>query len=529
MARVTARASPERKDALIAIGVLGLLVTMVGVGFLLPRLDVVTLSGIALGIVGLCAGLASPSLLLRMLLLGASVERFVAIQTPFGRFDAPRLITIGLVIVLLVRTFILREPIVGPPRSVTRALYLLLTVWVLSSAVSVLAEPGTTINVFIDDTTFAAARYSPFLKSYTEIVALGLPILTPIFMLTMIRTLPGLRSAARFWIVGAIAVSLLGVYTTIAYYAPLLPIHEELANTGYDVGGVFIISRIRSWMSEPRHLTVYLGTILPFLLATSATWSFVLPRPMHISATILVASVFLLTMAKSSLVLLPVIISVLIIAIAITEPKNRGRAVVKYTVIITLTIAMLITFAAALFMWFGEYSSNDAVDVLLLQVFALFDDSNISTGVQSATMVAAFNMFLQFPITGVGIGNWVFFATTSILPTWWRGIWGVEWLPIAIPSLYFQTLAETGLVGAAAIVILLATIFRIAIVNVLSHPSMIARYWTAGLLTSLVTILGSSVFTLRFYKHEAWIVVGFILLIDRWRTENWQETPDTRG
>jgi tetratricopeptide (TPR) repeat protein len=157
----------------------------------------------------------------------------------------------------------------------------------------------------------------------------------------------------------------------------------------------------------------------------------------------------------------------------------------------------------------GRVRVGVAVSVVALAVVAVALFPAIATrlaaggeGVRVAFWAAALRMFQDDPLTGQGPGMWVVERARYTLPTEQD-----YYIPHA-HNLYLQTVAELGIVGAIAGVVVLAALVRLVWMGIRSDDALVQRLgWT-----SLIALVYLGVHQLvDFYPNMA--ALGFLLAL----------------
>jgi O-antigen ligase len=311
---------------------------------------------------------------------------------------------------------------------------------------------------------------------------------------------------------GAVIACLIGLYATLGYYYNL-PVPEEISNTYYlsDPTSFAEVSRIRSVASEPRFFTYYLITILPFLIITGLYKQYIISRRFHIGALILIGLSFWWTMSRSMIVLGFVAIAILpFISMMIGSKLSHYNPVVSLTKA-ALTLIILLALAAGLLFIISGVNLGSA----LFSLAETINPYHRSLSSQLINNIVAINLFLENPILGVGIGNYVFFASPSAIPAWSPLYHDISDTVVFVTNVYLQTLSEVGIVGMVMLLYLFGTIGLSIIRTIRMAKDARSSAMGVGLAGSFVMIAVAVAFIPNFFNPETWVVLGFIAVV--WR------------
>jgi len=455
-----------------------------------------------------------PTVGLWLLLVTLPFQRIYPVDLFIGRLTLPRTIVLVTMLALVIQNLIVRSDHGRFLRTpFNRPLLALIVAWIASSFMSINIDSDTQIQVFVLPSASHLARYKPFLKSYTEIISYLVSVVALYIMSSLLRSTKLTFLAIKFWIMGAIIACLVGLYATLGYYYNL-PVPEEISNTYYlmDPGSFADVSRIKSITNEPRHFTYYLITILPFLIITGLYYKqYVVSRKFHLGALGLVGFSFWMTMSRSMVILGIAMLVFLPITAVMVRSKlslqnlfgTLHRAVLLPIILLALTAVLLFAISGVNFI------------SAILALFETINPEQGSTGPQLMNNIIAFSLFLESPVLGVGIGNFVFFATPLGIPNWVFSKYGVSDSPVHVTSLYLQTLSEVGIVGLVALLYLFVTIGRSTIHTIRMAIDERSNAIAVGLAGSFVMIALAAAFIPNFFNPETWVVLGFIAVMLR--------------
>src|SRR6185436_10883881 len=253
-----------------------------------------------------------------------------------------------------------------------------------------------------------------------------LVILDPIIFYFLLRWTPLDRKAlwriVDFFLLGALIISAIGLYQYIT--------HTDLITAE---GG---IARIRSVYGSPNNLALYLGRALPIAVAVALLGKSNLRRGVYTVAALIIAITTLLTYSKGALFLgVPAALAVILICWL----GRRGLILVGA----------------------GAAASLAALPILnRIPRFAnLLNPVGGTSFFRIKVWVSAFRMFLDHPLLGVGLDNFLYqYRSKYILPEAWQE------QNLSHPhNIALDYLSRLGLLGFACGVWLQITFWRTAI------------------------------------------------------------------
>ncbi len=193
------------------------------------------------------------------------------------------------------------------------------------------------------------------------------------------------------------------------------------------------VSRIAGLLEGPNQLGAFLGILLPLLLSLAIGER---PRREEIVAFCLGAAALVLTFSRAGL-----LACVLACALVLLLRSRRRAVVLAVVAVLWLTIATA-TVQDAL------GGSNRLIDAIFPA--RITDAYNGGLGTRAALWHGAIAMWSSHPVLGVGPGNYEL-ALSSFAP-------GVR---THANNYYFQALAEQGVVGLLALLLLIGTTVRV--------------------------------------------------------------------
>lgn len=222
----------------------------------------------------------------------------------------------------------------------------------------------------------------------------------------------------------------------------------------------FLHGRIRSVTAEASCFGMYAGLLLPWMLAGF----FQYPRHRRIFIVAL-AYLFLLILLTSSRTAYVITAIELLLVVAIFW-RDIKRAAMPIMVAIVVAIASMGLFAAEL-----EETLPISIDVTAIFNSLVEDDGvhDMSNLARIGSQRAAYSMFLDNPVIGVGFGGYGFYAADYVSPEVWRSGEIMNWLGAyrgdnlswpPVHGLYARLLAETGAIGMVLWCMVLFCLFR---------------------------------------------------------------------
>jgi len=197
------------------------------------------------------------------------------------------------------------------------------------------------------------------------------------------------------------------------------------------------LPRVAGPLEGPNQLAGYLETALPLLILSPlmlARSSLVL-RGAAVAATMMA---LVLSQSRSG-----IFVAILGYGIAwVIDRRSARQALVPF---LAGTAAGLII---ALFWYWG--ATHDAMQTLTYLLRLVVPRNPGGVGTRNELWVAAWTLFVQHPLTGVGAGNFEFLPSSV----------GLHNVQTHANSLWLQTLAEQGLVGLFALIVLITVVVR---------------------------------------------------------------------
>lgn len=197
------------------------------------------------------------------------------------------------------------------------------------------------------------------------------------------------------------------------------------------------LPRVAGPLEGPNQLAGYLETALPLLILSPLLLgrSFASLRWVAIAAAMMA---LVLSQSRSG-------IAVAILGYGIVWLLDRRSA---RQALLPFVVGTGVGLSIALFWYWG--ATHDVMETLSNLFRLVLPRSPGGVGTRNELWVAAWTLFVQHPFTGVGAGNFEFLLPSVGLPN----------VQTHANSLWLQTLAEQGLVGFAALIVLVAVVLR---------------------------------------------------------------------
>lgn len=408
----------------------------------------------------------------------------------------PRLLVIGLVVLVLfnlsdIGTDFFGLPGISVPYTLFVMIVLAIRTWVLGEesrswlglavVIGALAAVMSISGIFAEDQEVALERTVDLVKN-------GLLVL---LIVLLIRDLKDLRRVIWVLIVGASVLSLLGIVRTTMGSSPgLLEGFSQVVNEVVDEE--VIGSRIAGPLGDANFFGQLLVLVFPFALERAFRARIWIPRIAAALATILIATAVVLTYSRGALIGL---VAVVVFTLVFIRPALR-------TVLVTLFLS-----AVVLVLLPSQYLDRIGSLGQVLQIGS-------GTGVQDASlqgrfgeMVVGMDMFHDYPVTGVGPGN---YPVRYVEYSSGRGIdYRLEQRqPHSLPV---EVAAELGVLGLAwwtlAAYFLGSRLLRARRLAAM-HEQRELKHYLEALCVSFAGFATTSLFLHLAFSRSLWMMVG---------------------
>ncbi len=304
------------------------------------------------------------------------------------------------------------------------------------------------------------------------------------------------RWLVLFLLLGGLAQGALGIYQFLARIGP----------PGFLLMGQYM--RAHGTFGQPNPYGGYLGLILPLAYAYALThwrvWLWPVGRlsladrllwPLAVGATAVMAAALIMSWSRGAL--LGFIAGAALVTLALARRIWPALLVVGLVLLVTLPLwqtQVPISYLARL----DNTTAYLGQDLALVEI----DDDNFAIVERLAHWDAAWQMFSRRPWLGVGIGQYAVEYPAVALPRWQDPLGHAH-------NYYLHTLAETGLLGLAAYLIVLLSALALAWRRARSF-GLWPRALGLGALGMLGHLMGHSLVD-NLYVQEIYLLIAIIL------------------
>ncbi len=323
------------------------------------------------------------------------------------------------------------------------------------------------------------------LLSFVELSNYAKMVLVTWLVVQLVRTAEDLRRLSYIVFAGAAATVLLGLFGLVFGVGP--------AQENY-IGGVYIM-RFTGAHENPNRAAAFMCSALPLGLFGARTCRNPWLRAGFVAGVLILIAGIFSTYSRS--VVAP--FAVVVLAVLVRELRSRR----SYVLLVALAVLGLAL--TPRFYWERVMALREAFSPSVA-------GRDWSVYTRWMAMTAAWDMFLQHPFTGVGIGNFIVAAASRVF------------LRIVAHNTYLEILVGTGIFGLLSYLAILGSGIRCTVHGVrhrwVSQPAWV-RSLCFYLLLSGVSILISAFFGTMPFRYPVWIpvaaglVVGNLLREDR--------------
>lgn len=311
--------------------------------------------------------------------------------------------------------------------------------------------------------------------SMRELGSFAKMLLVVVLITHLIRTPRHLRGLCYAVFIGAVATVVLGVLG--------IALGLEGAGENY-IGGVHIM-RFTGAHENPNKAAAHMCSALPLGLFAARTCTSRAARiGFAVGSVILVVAIFA-TFSRSAIIPLTIIL----VAVALFELRSR-RAFFSIVALVTLGVLL-----APRYYWERVMTLPGALKTASL-------DWSVYT--RMLALQTAWEMFLNHPVTGVGLGN---FMGSSAYRLFVR---------IVVHNTYLEILVGTGIAGLAAFIAILVGGLRHAVAGARrrwkAHPAWMRSLSFYVMLSALSIVLSAGFATMSF-RYALWVPVAAGLVI----------------
>lgn len=319
-----------------------------------------------------------------------------------------------------------------------------------------------------------------------------------LFTVNHIRTIADLYSLTKYLIIIGVLVAAYGYYELLAstfglpYYFPSIHNIDFVPNAKISFGNT-VFPRIYSTFGEPKVLGRFL--LIPLFLSASV-WS-VLNTKRYLYYSIFLLGAIILTFSTTAWL---GAISGLFVWTYFLQPQGRRRV---WKIIGGSAIVVIVLWAVS--GTFVQSIVTDGITFLTLhpaRIIGLINNPYVVSVDYVNGWTLGWTLFTSSPVFGVGIGNSPFFS----------GITDYVFTPF---NLFLLLLAETGLVGLAAFMIMLGIILVKAIRAIRIRRNLAERPLAVAIIAGALAAFGGGIFTYmafggaRFYMED-WVLLALM-------------------
>jgi len=312
--------------------------------------------------------------------------------------------------------------------------------------------------------------------SLHEMMTFGKVLLVVVLVVHFVRTPDHLRGLCYIVFAGAVGTVVLGVAAIVL----------GLQGTGENaLGGGFGLMRFTGAHENPNKAAAYMCAALPLgIFAVRHCASRVLRVAFLLGIVVLIAGIFA-TFSRS------VIIALVVVLIGVGAHEMRSR---RSFVVLGVVLALGILLAPRYY-WERVMNLPDAIR-----------DTSLDWSVYTRMMAlrTAWEMFLDHPLTGVGIGHFLGASAYQLF------------VRIVVHNTYLEILVGTGIVGLCLFLAMLWSGIREAVAGArrrwLSHPAWM-RSLSFYLVLSAISICISGFFATLLFRYPLWLPVAAGLVV----------------
>lgn len=340
--------------------------------------------------------------------------------------------------------------------------------------------------------------HKPYYRTIFQVLLLTFEISSLYITLSILKKREDVEKTVRVWIYSATIVSLLGLYGYFGYKLGL-PLADRFV--------VDLVGRLQGTLKEPIFFGFFMSSTLPVLYSLIISKTNFMPKKYLYSCfAIQIIAVFL---SASRATWIAFVLTIILMTFLNLKTRNTLKK----------TILMLSIFVAIVAVVFSVFIismaiSSKGVETAVLSVFIGKDFSALS---RLDSMATAWNMFKAYPVLGAGFGNFYLRFMEFIPPyhnllySWIKGFY----MPGDANNLFLTVLAETGIVGLAAILLmffmLIKNISKTINTTGSEYWKTLLRGYRGSIFYMLILYFFMSTLTLTFI----WTLFGLIMAIQR--------------
>jgi len=368
------------------------------------------------------------------------------------------------------------------------------------------------MSLFISHSEFKGEV--PFIKSIKQLIQLALMVMMYFVIVIFLNSEEKLKKSIIALLISGFVVSCYGIYQFIGYYYDLPFTNLFSSNVGIItsedsklfIGSSFLdVLRIRSTTPEPAMFGNFLLCVIPiqFILLLNKCYSN--------KKTAMIFSIFLVTMFLALMLTfskggyLSISIALLLIIWQLRKKIDFKKLLIK--VLIGVILIMVIFGFLGVIILENE-TMGSTINLIVNRAGQVFNISDVSNLTRLYTYEAAIKMTIDYPIIGVGIGNFGFYyydyrpSTAHDEQFYW---------PVS-NNLFLRVLSEMGFLGFILFALILFFLYQDAKLNIRMTKN--DTYWNSisiGLLASATGILFHFLTIDTFNFSHFWFLIAAIV------------------
>jgi hypothetical protein len=353
----------------------------------------------------------------------------------------------------------------------------------------------------------------PWLKSIKRLIGLTAMILIYFAIITFVNTEERFYKCINIYIVSAIFVSILGIYQFLSIYFNLnlpferLPIINPSLGGGLSAVGFWEgFPRVSSTLIEPAYFGNYLVTVIPILLAGLIYKQsyFTKSKVSYIFLVFIFFIALIITFSRAPYI--GIVIGALILLVV----------PLRYNFLLAFSKFIKFMFAAGAGLLFLSFViGKNIFSIILRRYFSIQIFYDLSTHERATMIITQLNIFKEFPILGVGLGNFGFYYS-NFKPSWGYAVAesGRSFLPTQ--NIYGEIIAETGILGILSFCLILLLVVIIGLKTFKYSKSSFYKATSLGLVSGFVGYMATMFAVGDFYNFPfMWVLMGLIVAQNR--------------
>lgn len=353
----------------------------------------------------------------------------------------------------------------------------------------------------------------PWLKSIKRFTGLTAMILIYFAIITFVNTEKRFYKCLNVYIIGAIFVSILGIYQFLSIYFRLnlpferLPIINPSLGGGLSAIGFWEgLPRVSSTLKEPAYFGNYLVTVIPILLGGLIYKQYYFAKSKKVMYFLISLFFIALIITFSRAPYVGMIIALLVLLM--TSLFYNFSSVCHEFLKLIIGIG-----AGLLFLTF--ITGRNIFLMVLRRFFSIQIMYDISTLERSTMIVTQLDIFKKFPILGVGLGNFGFYYN-KFKPDWGYAVAESGSSFFHTQNIYGEIIAETGILGITSFCLVLLLVVVIGLKTFRYSKSYYYKATSLGLVSGFVGYMVTMFAVGDFYNFPfMWVLMGLIVVQNR--------------